>query len=194
MTKKEARNYFLHKRDLLSDTEIETASAQIFSQWEKSLLSNYNSFHIFLSIKEKKEIDTYPFIKYLWASHKKVYCSKVNQNSLLNYELTPETRLEKSSWGIPEPVMQEPVQLPEPDCIFVPLLAYDKQGNRVGYGKGYYDRFLLSFPNSKRIGLSFFDPVPLLEDIIPSDIPLDYIITPRYCSGFKSSTFSMEEK
>lgn len=60
----------------------------------------------------------------------------------------------------------------------MPLLAYDKQGNRVGYGKGFYDKFLSQCkPNVVKIGLSFFEPEDLIEDIFENDVKLDVCIT-----------------
>ncbi len=192
MTKEEARNYFFKKRLSLSETDVENVSFQIFTQWKNSDLIHFNSFHIFLSIKEKKEVNTLPFIEFFWERKKKVYTSKVEGDFLLHYELTAETSLRINSWGIPEPVDQEPVRLQEIDCVLVPLLACDLQGNRVGYGKGYYDRFLYEFPQAQKTGLSFFEPIAEIEDIGASDIPLDYVVTPDYFLGF--SVFPMEEK
>ncbi len=184
MLKKEARNYFLQKRLLLTNSEVETASFQAFTRWKNSDLIHLDSFHIFLSIKEKKEVNTQFFLDFLWENNKTVYSSKVEGKSLLHYELTPHTILGKNSWGILEPVNPEFVIPERIDCVFVPLLAYDLQGNRAGYGKGYYDRFLCDYPETKKVGLSFFDSVSNIEDISISDVPLDYIITPGYFSGF----------
>ena len=64
--------------------------------------------------------------------------------------------------------------------VIVPLLAYDKEGHRVGYGKGYYDKFLEKCnPHTMTVGLSFFDPVKEITDIEPFDVPLNYCITPK---------------
>ena len=66
------------------------------------------------------------------------------------------------------------------DVVFVPLLIFDLQGQRVGYGKGYYDRFLGQCKKEViKIGLSFFEPVATIEDLNPYDIPLDYGVTPN---------------
>ena len=71
------------------------------------------------------------------------------------------------------------------DLIFIPLLAYDLEGHRVGYGKGYYDRFLkLTNKSSLKIGLSFFDPINKIQDIDDNDVKLDYCITPTQVHKF----------
>jgi len=187
MIKSEARKYFHEQRSLLSEKEIQDFSAQIFYRWKQSKLTQYNSYHIFLSIKRKKEIDTSLFIHYLWKNNKKVFTSKSIGNDLIHFELTPKTRLIENSWGIPEPVEQEPVRLTQVDVVFVPLLACDSVGNRTGYGKGYYDRFLGQISTAKKAGLSFFEPISTIEDISPDDIPLDCLITPDCFIDFLAS-------
>lgn len=189
MNKRKARSYFLQKRNLLSEKEIESLSLHIVNQFIQSGFSRFTSFHIFLSIPHKKEVDTFPLITFLQKNKKLLYCPKVEGDSLLHFILSAETKLKTNKWGIPEPYEEKPVIPPHIDCIFIPLLAYDRKGNRVGYGKGYYDRFLSTFPQVKKIGLSFFNPIDKIVDISESDISLDYIITPYYFSGFP-----MEEK
>lgn len=84
-----------------------------------------------------------------------------------------------SSYGIIEPIKGDIVSPTLLDLIFVPMLAFDKQGYRVGYGKGFYDRFLTTCRKDViTIGLSFFDPVDIIEDRNEFDIPLKYCITP----------------
>ena len=92
-------------------------------------------------------------------------------NFILNTSASPPFTLEVSSIGF---------STQQIEVVFVPLLTFDRQGHRVGYGKGYYDRFLAQCYNSTlRIGLSFFDPVTKIEDVDAHDIALDFAITPR---------------
>ena len=70
------------------------------------------------------------------------------------------------------------------EVIFVPLLAFDKVGHRVGYGKGFYDGFLKNCPNAVKIGLSFFEADEKIKDIRPDDIALDYCLTPNQIYRF----------
>lgn len=184
MNKKEARSHFLTERNLLSEKEIENYSLKILDQFILSGLSHFTSFHIFLSMRNKKEVQTSFLINYLYKNKKQLFCPKIKDHSLSHYILTPDTKMEINKWGIPEPKGKEPVIQPCIDCIFIPLLAYDKKGNRVGYGKGYYDKFLSNFPLSKKIGLSFFNPINKITDISDWDLTLDYIITPNYFSAF----------
>ena len=98
-----------------------------------------------------------------------------------NYLITDSTSFKKNSWGIPEPV--DGILVPEGkiDVVFVPLLAFDVLGNRVGYGKGYYDTFLNKCRQETiKIGLSFFQAEDdLISDVHENDVGLDYCITPE---------------
>lgn len=184
MTKQEARKYFLNQRNLLSENTIQEYSLAIIDQIKNSTILRSNTFHIFLSIQEKKEVDTNEIIKFLWKNNKKVYVSKVEGNILRHYNFLPETKLKKSKWGILEPYNENPITIDRLECIFLPLLAYDLRGNRVGYGKGYYDRFVKNYPKAEKIGLSFFNPVTKIEDLHMEDVPMDSIITQNRYSGF----------
>ena len=78
------------------------------------------------------------------------------------------------------PDASEEVPSSKIEVVFIPLLAFDKQGNRVGYGKGFYDKFLAECnPNTIKIGLSFFEPEELISDVNTKDIQLYYCVTPN---------------
>ena len=104
-----------------------------------------------------------------------------------HFLLQENTKIKVSEFGIPEPengVRLDPELL---DVIFVPLLAFNLLGHRIGYGKGFYDRFLsLCRPESVKVGLSLFEAE---EKFIHEnmDFPLDYCITPKKIYGFKNS-------
>jgi 5-formyltetrahydrofolate cyclo-ligase len=134
-----------------------------------------------LSIENKKEIDTTYLLHILQGRDKSIVVPKVDfkLGELRAYLLQENTSLKLSAYGIPEP---EDGILLSPDAmeiVFVPLLAYDKKGNRLGYGKGFYDKFLAQCStNCVFIGLSFFDP----EEVLPHaelDIPMHYCVTPN---------------
>ena len=104
---------------------------------------------------------------------------------MTHFLLTENTRFIKNDYGIPEPVNGLEVPVSKIDVVFVPLLAYDKKGNRVGYGKGFYDRFLKKCrPDVIKIGLSFFEPEEQIEDISLDDVKLDFCVTPYGVYGF----------
>jgi 5-formyltetrahydrofolate cyclo-ligase len=90
-----------------------------------------------------------------------------------------------NSWGIQEPKHGELVHIYDIDLVLVPLLAYDMKGNRLGYGKGFYDRFLNECrQDCSAIGLSMFEPEMQLPEISATDFKIDKVITPERCITF----------
>ncbi len=94
-----------------------------------------------------------------------------------HFSLTESTALVKNKFGIPEPTNSEEASIENLDLIFVPLLLCDKEGFRIGYGGGYYDR-LLSETKALKVGLSLSPPADIILQREEWDIPLDYLITP----------------
>ncbi|NKI31451.1 5-formyltetrahydrofolate cyclo-ligase [Croceivirga thetidis] len=180
MLKHEIRAEFKAKRNLLSIEDIESKSLEISNRLLEVPIWKFSFFHLFLPIIEFKEIDTQPILTLLQGKDKNIVLPKVNGNYLEHFLLTDNTILKQSKWGIPEP--QDGIHIDEKkiDVVFVPLLAFDLKGNRVGYGKGFYDRFLSKCKKEVvKIGLSVFEPIPKISDIVDSDIPLEYCVTPE---------------
>jgi len=139
-------------------------------------------FHIFLSIEEKKEVDTLPLSTLLLGKDKHVVIPRTHgEKTLENYLLTDSTTIKKNKWGIPEPVDGILVLENKIDVVFIPLLAFDMNGNRVGYGKGYYDTFLRKCSKETiKIGLSLFEAEEsTITDVHENDVKLDYCVTPE---------------
>ena len=104
---------------------------------------------------------------------------------MTHYLLTDNTKFQKNKYNIYEPVDGLEVPNAKIEVVFVPLLAYDKKGNRVGYGKGFYDNFLSKCKDDViKIGLSFFEPEEAIDAISPTDIRLDYCVTPTSLFNF----------
>ena len=144
--------------------------------WDKTY------FHIFLTMENQKEVHTDYILNILAGKDKEVIVSRSDFEtcSMVHYLLTDNTKLVLSQYGIPEPVEGIEVPCNKMDVVFVPLLGYDAKGHRVGYGKGFYDRFLSDCkPEVIKIGLSFFDAE--VDDIPhnPTDVALDYCVTPE---------------
>jgi 5-formyltetrahydrofolate cyclo-ligase len=102
------------------------------------------------------------------------------QKELENY-LFDENNLIENTWGILEPSgeNQEKILSKQIDLVIIPLLIFDKEGNRVGYGKGFYDRFLQQCrPETLKIGLCLEEPVETIEDINEYDVKMNFCITP----------------
>ena len=109
----------------------------------------------------------------------------IDDEALEHYLLSDQTPLKLNRWGIPEPLSGIAITPQHMEVVFVPLLVFDLKGHRIGYGKGYYDRFLGECPNSTiKVGLSFFDPVSKIVDIDPYDVSLDYVVSPREVYNF----------
>lgn len=121
--------------------------------------------------------------------NKKVVVPKVYTDHILrHYLLTDSTILQPNKWNIPEPVNGVEVPASKIDVVFVPLLAFDQLGNRVGYGKGFYDRFLRECRDGIiKVGLSLFEAEDFIEDTDENDIPLDYCVTPKKIYSFSGS-------
>lgn len=109
----------------------------------------------------------------------------VETGEMRSLHFASETELVTNAWDIREPANTETVEPGKIDMVLVPLLCCDNQGHRVGYGKGFYDRFLSKCsPGCFKIGLSYFEPVAAIEDIHAGDISLDLCVTPEGVSIF----------
>ncbi len=175
-------------REELSEESIEAMSLQIANQALKLPIWDKTYYHIFLPILAKKEVNTEYLLHILQGKDKSIVISKADFNTgkMKNFLLQENTVLKTSEYGIPEPASGIKISPEMIEVVFVPLLAYDEKGNRVGYGKGFYDRFLKRC-NSEAIfvGLSFFDPEPeiFFEDL---DVPLNFCVVPKEIFDFQN--------
>lgn len=184
MRKAELREEFLKKRELLTEEESDALSSSIASQlFEAVDFSTVGTVHVFLPIERFCEIDTWRIVYRLWTQFPSVrtVVPKVDIGGRLSsIELTKTTPVGLSEWEVPEPLSGPEVQPSEIDVVLVPLLCTDRRGYRVGYGKGYYDRFLAECrPDCRKIGLSHFDPVDTIDDISDHDVRLDEVVGPE---------------
>ena len=180
MDKNQLREHYKALRKKQTESQRLQESIAIANRVLELPLWSANYFHLFLSSTKHNEIDTEPLLTLLQAKDKQVILPKMEGNNSLNhYLLTDATPIKINPWGIPEPQDGITVSPSKIEVVFAPLLAYDLRGNRLGYGKGYYDRFLEQCRlECVVVGLSFFEP----EERIPNnanDIPLDYCVTPK---------------
>lgn len=182
MLKADLRTKYKALRKPLTFDEIMNDSLAIANNclylpiWEKTY------FHLFLPIEAQKEVNTEFLLQILAGRDKEVVVSKsdFNTKGMTHYLLTDNTKLQVNDYGIPEPVDGLEVPSQKIEVVFVPLLAYDKKGNRVGYGKGFYDQFLCQCkPDVIKIGLSYFDPEETISDVYESDVKLNFCVTPE---------------
>ena len=181
MLKKLLRIKYKALRSELTEVEIDEKSLAIANAvltlpiWDKTY------FHVFLPITEHKEVNTEFILHLLAGKDKEIVVSKSDfeTRKMTHFLLTDNTKIKKNEYNIPEPI--DGIEVPDSkiDVIFVPLLAFDEKGHRVGYGKGFYDRFLSKCkPDVITIGLSFFEAEDEISDINPNDFALDYCVTP----------------
>lgn len=181
MLKVDLRRQFLQKRKELTASDKDALDVKISDSFFLFLPQSVFTVHIYLPIKCKYEIDTWPIIRKLWAMNINTTVPVIDQEtlSIKCFLLTPETASIENEWQISEPVNAPLIEHCVIDLVVLPLVAFDLRGYRVGYGKGYYDKLLASFQHQPiKVGLSYFDPVPEISDLHNFDLPMDYCITP----------------
>jgi len=182
MSKSALRKKYKALRNALTVEQLDDFSLAIANKLLQLPIWEKRYYHLFLTIAEQKEIDTEFILNILAGKDKDIILSKSNfkDNSLTHFLLTDNTVIKKNAYNIPEPIDGIEVPSNKIDVVFVPLLAYDTKGNRVGYGKGFYDRFLADCkPDVIKIGLSFFPPEKTLFEVDATDIGLDFCVTPK---------------
>lgn len=190
MTKAELRKKYFQKRMLLSSKELQILSEAIIKNFILQFKPTENQkIHCFLPIEKFNEINTYPLINYCWDRGIKVFIPKIIGDDLIAVEYNENTVLKKNHWGILEPQTDDDSSEKYFDFIISPLLYCDEKGNRIGYGKGFYDNLFDSINlNCRKIGVSFYPPKEKIDDLRESDIPLDYLVTPISVLSFGIDT------
>lgn len=186
MTKSQLRKKYKSLRNELSFNDVEDQSLAIANNVLSLNIWNYSFYHLFLTIEEQKEINTEYILNILSGKDKNIVVSKSDFTdfSMSHFLLTDATKLKKNDYNIPEPMNGIPISDDLLEVVFIPLLAFDRIGNRVGYGKGFYDRFLSKCkPETLKIGLSFFEAENSIE-ASENDIKLDFAVTPNQVYQF----------
>lgn len=178
------RTHVRHLRRGLT-AEQQTLAADSVAEHAINLLPVSEAQHIALFLSVDGELNTRPLIARLWQQHKHVYLPVLHPFSpgnLLFIRYTPETVMTPNRLRIQEPLLdvRQVIPLDRLDLMFVPLVAFDKQGQRLGMGGGFYDRTLQNWRqhNFLPVGLAhdcqLVDALPVAE----WDIPLPAILTP----------------
>ncbi|WMN12002.1 5-formyltetrahydrofolate cyclo-ligase [Marivirga salinae] len=184
MDKNTLRKVYLEKRKFLSQAEYERRNQLLYHRLiEFQEIHQFKSIHTFIPIKKNKEPDIFPFIQFLWSKKPKIdiitAISDLKNPVLSHVKITENTTFLENKWGIPEPQDGTPYLVDKIDCVLVPMVVGSKSGHRIGYGKGYYDRFLQKCKsNTKFVGVTLG---PLLESNVYAnqyDIPMHSMITP----------------
>ncbi len=182
MLKKDIRKAYAQRRQDLSFQDAADKSVLMMFQFNRLTLPPTTYLLSYFPLSEKNEFDVrtceelvknkYPQVKIAWPKTFR--------------DLTMEARAAgkehmfvKNQFNILEPLEGAYVSPQQLDLIFVPLLAFDVKGFRVGYGKGYYDRYLENCrEDAVKVGFSFFEPVNAIDDLDVFDVPLNFCITP----------------
>ena len=187
MKKKELRNLYLEKRNNLSSEKIEKLSIDICNQVFKNFDLKGSTLSLYLPIKSKNEVNTF----HIWEKAARLESiisvpkSNFETHELTHIQLTSKDQLIINQYDIPEPIYGNEIKIKELKIIFIPLIAIDHNGNRVGYGKGFYDRFLSKCnKDCLFIGLNLFENIDVIDDINNYDIALDYCVTPNQVLKF----------
>lgn len=189
MQKAEARKLYASKRKELTSKEVNVYQDLLLIRMQELDLPYCNILHTYLPIYDRNEPDPMPLVDWLRFRDPgmKVAYPKIELSDLsMRHFITDENSVFiLNEFGIAEPESGTEVRDDEIDMVFLPLLCFDHVGNRVGYGKGFYDRFLSKCHSDVlKIGLSFFPPLESIEDINFFDKKLDLCITPDRVYAF----------
>lgn len=179
LTKNELRTLYKAKRMALSQDEVIFLSQKLLENFILQFNPIENQkVNIFLAIEKFNEVNTQIFIDYFFENEIRVFVPKIQDEKIISVEIFPDSEFEINSWGIKEPISNIASNL-ELDYVLAPLLYCDVSGNRVGYGKGFYDQFFSEYSKiEKKIGLNFFPPNEIISDVYEKDVQLDALITP----------------
>jgi 5-formyltetrahydrofolate cyclo-ligase len=187
MTKSELRKKYLDKRKNLSNNEVLKLSDMIFrnfiSQFE---VKEGQKVHVFMSISKFNEVNTGFFFRHFLNNGVRIFLPKMVGDKIIAVEFTKNTEMAQNSWGIAEPVSSTDRGVKDFDYVITPLVYCDPSGERVGYGKGYYDGFFTTIDDRcLKVGVSFFSPQETIDDLTESDVRLDYLVTPTEILSFR---------
>lgn len=183
MIKSELRKIFRERRIALSSEEHSRLSRSIVDRLVSEIdLSSIAALQCYISLQHFGEVETSILFDRVWDAHSNVITTapRVDEASgeIESFIFQHDTPTRENKWKIPEPIGAEIVAPEALDLILVPLLCFDRNGHRVGYGKGFYDRYLQKCrPDCIKAGLSFFSPVDAIDDVHEQDIALDICIT-----------------
>jgi 5-formyltetrahydrofolate cyclo-ligase len=189
MLKEEVRRLYKEKRLNLSEKERFKLDDLMLIQFQKTELPFFGSLLSYWPIEENNEPNTHLFTEFLKFRNPELkICYPVCNFTPMAMQAVAtdiDTPFEKRNLNIHEPDSDNIVAATEIDMIFVPLLAFDKQGYRIGYGQGFYDKYLAGCRNDCiKAGFCYFEPVESIADRHDFDIPLNICITPHNVYGF----------
>ena len=191
MQKNELRNILKSERNNLSKTEIENISQAVIKHLLRGFKWQGTLVNIFLPIQKNKELNLYPLIEKIALLKGTV---TLNRTNFTTKEMTPihyqsDLQIKKNEYGIPEPVNGVEIEINEIDVVIVPMLGFNANGHRLGYGGGFYDRFLSQTKAACiKIGVCHTAEPITIQNIENTDISLDFLISPNGIRQFSNIT------
>lgn len=184
MTKEALRKIYRDKRSQLTLAGSSRLDDLLLIQFQKYPLENIRTILSFRPIEGKGEVNTRLITDYLSFRIPDLQIAypvmDETGSNFKAYLSDEETFFKQNRFGIEEPQQAAQASPRDLDAVLVPLLIADARGYRVGYGKGYYDRFLYECREDVlKIGFSYFEPVDVVDDIHQFDIPLSICVTPK---------------
>ena len=180
------RSKYINNRLSMEKEEINRLSHKVTDKLLSMNIWDKNYYHIYNSIDKNNELNTDFLKNLLYTKQKKIVIPKIQNNRLIHFKINDKTTFELNNYSIKEPISGVMIDAQKLDVIFIPLIIFDLLGHRVGYGKGYYDRFLQTVnSNSLKIGLSLFEPIDKISDRNNYDVSMDICVTPTKVYNFK---------
>lgn len=175
MDKKELRRQIREKKRAMTVRQIEEASSRLGELFARS--EQYQAAEsIYGYLPYNQEVRTVPMLERALAEGKRVAVPKVYGEEMRFIWMTDLSQVDKGYSGIPEPVADGPVADDPHAMVLMPGLAFDPQGHRIGYGGGFYDRFLAQEPEHPTVALCYeFQMLEKLETE-DFDIPVDLVL------------------
>jgi 5-formyltetrahydrofolate cyclo-ligase len=172
------RKQVAEARDELSREVRESKSREIGKRLYS--LPEYRAASVIMFFASfRSEVDTLTMIRHVLAAGKRVFLPKVRGRDLALFEILDfDKDTAPGAWAIPEPRETRPVTIQEVDLMIVPGLAFDENGNRLGYGAGFYDRILPSFRRTT-VALAFEEQIVPDVPVSIHDIPVKKIVTEK---------------
>lgn len=184
MTKQELRNIYRQKRNELTAAQQEKLNDLLLIQFQTAALPFITTLLSYWPLEENKEPNAHLFTDYLEFKNPGLKTAYPKTDFFMNEMVAvftdQETNFIQNEFYIYEPEEGSRINTDEIDMVLFPLLAFDKNGNRVGYGKGFYDKFLAGCrKDCLKVGFSHFEPVDEITDKADFDVPLNLCITPQ---------------
>ena len=175
MDKKALRARIRDQKRAMTEEQIVAASACLMEKFVATKAYK-EAKTIYGYMPYNQEVRTVPILEQALMDGKRVAVPKIYGEEMKFIYMTDLSLVEKSNFGIPEPVADEPVADDLTALVLMPGLAFDKEGHRIGYGGGYYDKFLAQEPDHPTVALCYgFQMLPVLETE-EFDIPVDCVL------------------